>query len=93
LQTARDAVAVMELVLKVARIGNTNAITDGATGAAMARAALTAAGYNVRINATSLKDKTKVDALLAELKELEAKADQIDSALRKTLEERGGLEF
>ncbi len=48
LQTAKDAVRVMELALEAARMGNTNAITDGASGAAMARAALTSAGYNVR---------------------------------------------
>jgi glutamate formiminotransferase/formiminotetrahydrofolate cyclodeaminase len=93
LQTATDAVRVMELALKVASVGNSNAITDGASGAAMARAALTSAGYNVRINITSLKDETKATSLLADLKALEAKADEIDAALCGVLEERGGLSF
>ena len=93
LQTATDAVRVMELALKVASLGNTNAITDGASGAAMARAALTAAGYNVRINITSLKDEAKAAKLVAALKKIEANADEIDAALRKALEERGCLKF
>ncbi len=93
LQTATDAVHVMELALKVASVGNSNAITDGASGAAMARAALTSAGYNVRINLSSLKDKTKAEELLANLQALESKADEFDASLRKVLEERGGLSF
>ncbi len=36
--------------------GNLNAISDAGTGAALARAALTGAGYNVRINVASLQD-------------------------------------
>ena len=93
LQTARDAVFVMELVLKVATKGNSNAITDGASGAAMARAALTSAGYNVRINITSLKDKAQANAILTELIALENIADDVEKALRQVLIERGGLNF
>jgi len=93
LQTAHDAVSLMELVLTVASVGNSNAITDGASGAAMARAALTSAGYNVRINITSLKDTVKADALLVYLKTIEARADEIEASLRQVLIERGGLVF
>jgi len=93
LQTAHDAVNVMALALKVASVGNSNAITDGASGAAMARAALTSAGYNVRINLGSLKDRAKAEELLNALKRLEAKADEIDESLRSVLNERGGLTF
>lgn len=93
LETATNAVRVMELVLEVAKGGNANAITDGASGAAMARAALTSAGYNVRINVSSLKDKEKAEELVAALKAQEAKADEVGAALRGVLEERGGLSF
>lgn len=91
LQTARDAVRVMDLALQVARMGNTNAITDSASGAAMARAALTSAGYNVRINLSSLKDKVQADLLLMELKALEARATELDAAVKEMLVEQGGL--
>lgn len=93
LETATNAVRVMELALQVAKVGNSNAITDGASGAAMARAALTSAGYNVRINLSSLKDKAKAAKLMDALQALEAKADEVDDALRGVLEERGGLKF
>ena len=91
LQTAKDAVSVMGLALKVADKGNSNAITDGASGAAMARAALTSAGYNVRINLASLQDTAKADAFLMELKALEARAAEMDAALKQVLVERGGF--
>jgi len=91
LQTARDAVRVMELALQAARMGNSNAITDGASGAAMARAALTSAGSNVRINLSSLQDKAQADALMTELKALEARAAELDAAVKEVLAERGGL--
>jgi glutamate formiminotransferase/formiminotetrahydrofolate cyclodeaminase len=93
LQTARDALRVMALALKVMRTGNINAISDGAAGAVMGRAALTAAGYNVRINVTTLKDAAQVDALLAALKEIETKADELEAAIRPIMVERGGLQF
>jgi glutamate formiminotransferase / formiminotetrahydrofolate cyclodeaminase len=93
LQTAKDAVSVIGLALKVAQMGNTNAITDGASGAAMARAALTSAGYNVRINLASLKDKAMANAFLADLMALDARAAELNAAVEEVLVERGGLEL
>ena len=49
-ETATDALRVLELSARCASKANVNAISDALSGAAMARAALTAAGYNVRIN-------------------------------------------
>jgi formiminotetrahydrofolate cyclodeaminase len=91
LNVAKAAVAVMELVLQAASVGNLNAITDGATGAAMARAALTGAGYNLRINLKSLSARDTAEAMLAEMTALEGRADQIDQALRQTLRERADI--
>jgi glutamate formiminotransferase/formiminotetrahydrofolate cyclodeaminase len=90
---ARQAVRVMELAGEVTASGNLNAISDGASGAAMARAALTAAGANVRININSLVDKTPGAVLLTELTELEQRAAVIETSLHHTLETRGGLVF
>ena len=58
LHVATDAVKVMELAIKCAQRGNVNAISDAMSGFAMCRAALTAAGYNVRINLDLLEDKS-----------------------------------
>jgi formiminotetrahydrofolate cyclodeaminase len=82
---------VMELALKCVKEGNINAISDSMSGFAMSRAALTAAGYNVKINLNSLEDKSGGEKLLNELKELETKADELEKEIRKTMQERGGI--
>jgi formiminotetrahydrofolate cyclodeaminase len=57
----------------------------------MSRAALTAAGYNVRINVNSLEDKSAGEKMLKELAELEKKADKLEKEIRKVMKERGGI--
>ncbi len=91
LNVSEDAVKVMELALKCARDGNANAISDSMSGFAMARASLTAAGYNVRININSLEDKSAGEKMLTELAELEKKADKLEKEIRKVMKDRGGI--
>jgi glutamate formiminotransferase/formiminotetrahydrofolate cyclodeaminase len=91
LHTVKAALKVMELAAMCAKDGNLNAISDAMSGAAMARAAITAAGYNVRINLNSLEDKSAGEKMLKELKELEEKADKVGQEIRKTMEARGGV--
>jgi glutamate formiminotransferase/formiminotetrahydrofolate cyclodeaminase len=91
LHVAEDAVKVMELALKCAKEGNVNAISDSMSGFAMSRAALTAAGYNVRININSLGDKSVGEKLLKELKDLEKKAGKLEKEIQKVMKERGGI--
>jgi glutamate formiminotransferase/formiminotetrahydrofolate cyclodeaminase len=91
LHTVKNALKVMELAARCARDGNLNAISDAMSGAAMARASLTAAGYNVRINLNSLEDKSAGEKMLKELVDLEKQAGQIEKEIRKTMEERGGV--
>ncbi|HEX2996387.1 MAG TPA: cyclodeaminase/cyclohydrolase family protein, partial [Anaerolineales bacterium] len=91
LRVAKDAVKVMELACKCAKEGNLNAISDSMSGFAMSRAALTAASYNVKINLNSLADKSVGEKMLEELKELETKADELETEIRKTIETRGGI--
>jgi glutamate formiminotransferase/formiminotetrahydrofolate cyclodeaminase len=91
LGVARAAVEVMGLAAHVVEHGNLNAISDGATGAAQARAALTGAGYNVRINAISLKDQAEVQRLMESLNDLEQQAVAHEKAIHKALVRRGGM--
>jgi len=91
LHVASDAVKVMELAIKCARHGNVNAISDAMSGFAMSRAALTAAGYNVRINLDSLEDKSLGERMLAELAELEFEADKLELEIHAVMKERGGV--
>ena len=91
IHTVKNSVKVMELAARCAKDGNLNAISDAMSGAAMAHAALTAAGYNVRINLNSLEDKSAGEKMLKELADLEKQADRIEKEIRKTMQERGGI--
>ncbi len=91
LNVAEGALKVMELALKCAKDANLNAISDAMSGFAMSRAALTAAGSNVRININSLEDKSAGDKMLKELSALEKKADKLEKEIRAVMKERGGI--
>ncbi|HET8670030.1 MAG TPA: glutamate formimidoyltransferase [Candidatus Saccharimonadales bacterium] len=91
LSVARDAVKVMELASKCTKEANINAISDAMSGFAMARAALTAASYNVKINIHSLTDKSVGEKMLEELKEIESKAGELEKEIRETMKTRGGI--
>ncbi len=91
LETARMAVEVMELAAQAATLGNVNAISDGATGAALGRAALTGASYNVRINIAGLSDPAQGAGLLGELRPLEERASAAEQKIRAAMAERAGI--
>ncbi len=92
LHVAEDAVKVMGLALKCAQHANLNAISDSMSGFAMARASLTAAGYNVRININSLEeDKSTGEKMLTQLTELEQEAEVLETQIRTVMKERGGI--
>ncbi|MBI2332566.1 MAG: cyclodeaminase/cyclohydrolase family protein, partial [Chloroflexi bacterium] len=91
LHVSEHAVKVMELALKCAKSGLQSAISDAMSGFAMARASLTAAGYNVRININSLEDKSLGDRMLKELANLEKAADKLEAEIQVVMKERGGI--
>jgi glutamate formiminotransferase/formiminotetrahydrofolate cyclodeaminase len=91
LLVARKAVEVMEIALQVTALGNLNAISDGASGASMARAALTGAGYNVRINVPGLQDQQAAQSMLAELSGYELRAAETEEKIRAELRQRAGM--
>jgi len=91
LKVAEMAVEVLELASQVIAAGNLNALSDGASGAALARAALNGSGLNVRINVNSLEDPQHGQALVIHLESLEQRAAQIEGDIRQELQARGGL--
>ncbi len=91
LAVAKKSVSVMALAERCVALGNLNAISDGASAAAMAHAALTSAGYNVRINVNGLADKDAGDGLLSQLHTLEGKAAKLEKGVQKSIQERGGF--
>ncbi len=91
LEVARMAVEVLELAAQVVTVGNVNAICDGATGAALARASLAGAGYNVRINLVSLTDQTVTQSMLAQLHDMENRAADLEERIQATWKTRSGI--
>jgi len=92
LETARAALAVQKLAVEAAEIGNLNAISDAASGATLARAALLCSVYNVRINTLSLDDQQAVKALTDQVHEIETESAALDAKIRQVLSERGGVQ-
>lgn len=90
-ETARKSLRVLQLALQVAAMGNTNAITDAGTAAALAQAAIHGAGYNVRVNCLGIKDPAKVQEFLEELASLENRAQHFAAQMQGLLKDRGGL--
>jgi formiminotetrahydrofolate cyclodeaminase len=91
LHVSEHVIKVMELALKCVKKGNANAMSDAMSGFALCRAALIAAGYNVRININSLEDRSAGEKMLNELKEYEVKADELEKQIRQVMTERGGI--
>jgi len=90
-ETARKSLRVLQLAVQIAALGNTNAITDAGTAAALAQAAIEGAGYNVRVNILGLKDSGTAKKLLKELESVEMRASQFIAQLKGILKDRGGL--
>jgi len=89
LTVAQKAVSVMALAERCVSLGNLHAISDGASAASLARAALTSAGYNIRVNVAGLAHKISGEEYLVRLKALEEKAAGLEKAVQKSLQERG----
>ena len=72
---------MLELAGTAAKKGNKNAVTDAAVGVMMARTAVLAALYNVKINLNSIKNPSFVDSISKEVNALEAKILQREKEL------------
>ncbi len=90
-RVARLSLEAMRLCEQVCREGNLNAISDGATGAALAQAAITGAGYNILINCQGLQDQQRADAFISDLQAIQAQAADLQTSIQHTLIERGGI--
>jgi glutamate formiminotransferase/formiminotetrahydrofolate cyclodeaminase len=91
LDVATRALRVMELAARCAEVANLNAISDAASAGTLAHAALTAAGYNVRVNAHALAHKETGAPLVFQLGALEERAAMIRDTIKRLIDERGGL--
>ncbi len=93
LGVARKAVEVMSMADRCASVGNLSAVADAAAAVSLARGALIAAGYNIRINVDALQKKANGEPIVFEVDALEARAARINRQTRHTLRERAGLKL
>jgi glutamate formiminotransferase/formiminotetrahydrofolate cyclodeaminase len=91
LMTCQEALKVMRLAVVAAGKGNKNAITDAGTASAMAVAAITSAGANVRINLQSLTDNSIREKFTTQLEEIESETRELDKQVRKHLKTRAQI--
>jgi len=91
LEVACSALEILKLATEVVRLGNKNAITDAATAGVLARASLSGAGMNVRINLMGMDSEPRAHTMLETLKTTEESALDFESQLKETLKERGNL--
>ncbi|MBD0373431.1 MAG: glutamate formimidoyltransferase [Pyrinomonadaceae bacterium] len=82
LEVAGVSVQVLELLETLAEIGNPNALSDAATGAQLALAAVASARYNVLINTAGIEDeeftqehRSRADDLLERAREIAARVE------------------
>src|SRR3954471_468134 len=76
LETARACAEVATLAATCATKGNTNAVSDAGVAALLADAACRGAVYNVRINVSSLEDKSRGAGLVQEANQLLAQTSK-----------------
>jgi glutamate formiminotransferase / formiminotetrahydrofolate cyclodeaminase len=92
MQVAQGSVRIMELALVVVNEGNPNALSDSGSAAALAKAAFTGAGLNVRINLRELGHDEVNMKLLEQLQQLEETANRLEKEIKQAIHMRGGLD-
>ena len=88
LETMKASLKVFELCREMVIKGNPNSVSDAGVGALAARSAVIGAGMNVKINASSLKDKEMAQSLIAEADAIIAKAVAAEADIIKKVEEK-----
>lgn len=86
LETMKASFKAFKICKAMAETGNPNSVSDAGVGALAARAAVLGAGLNVKINASSLKDKAQAEALINEANNLMAEADKAEREVMEIVE-------
>ena len=88
LHTMQASFKAFEICKAMALDGNPNSVSDAGVGALAARAAVLGAGMNVKINASSLTDREKAEALIAEANAIIAEANAAETEITEIVEEK-----
>ncbi len=86
LMVMNKSLEVLKMSEIVALKGNENSVTDAGVSALMALAAIEGAGYNVKINLTSVKDESFVGKMKTEVESIIKKAEMISGKVKKIVE-------
>ena len=87
-RTMQKSFEVFDICKAMIEIGNPNSITDAGVGALCARSAVLGAMLNVKINASSLKDRVFADKIIQDAENLAKEAQQIEKDLFTIVNEK-----
>ncbi|MDF1544498.1 MAG: glutamate formimidoyltransferase [bacterium] len=86
LTVMKKSLEVLTMSRTVADKGNENSITDAGVAALMARAGIEGAGYNVRINLTSIEDQAFVTKMKSEVADLLSQTEKLAEEVKQLVE-------
>jgi glutamate formiminotransferase/formiminotetrahydrofolate cyclodeaminase len=86
LEVMQLALGSMEVIKAMAETGNPNSVSDAGVGALCARASVTGAWLNVRINAPGLENKEKASEILKQAETIAQKAGALEIEIMRTVE-------
>jgi glutamate formiminotransferase/formiminotetrahydrofolate cyclodeaminase len=89
-QVMQASFVVFDLLDAMAASGNPASASDAGVGAICARGAIRGAWLNVKTNASGVKDKATLDAILAEGAKLEKLAAEREAAILAVVESKSG---
>jgi formiminotetrahydrofolate cyclodeaminase len=88
LKIARNCFYVLELLLELAEIGNTQLVSDVGVGAALAYGAFEGAKLNVEINLRFISDRTFAGEIRVELESMVMKTGALKGRIMEIVEEK-----
>jgi len=91
MSVVKKSLQVLELAEQAIRLGNISALSDAATSASLAGAAISSAGYNIRINVKNLPANLG-NPFLNELAGIEEHSAELQARIHTILHDRGLLQ-
>lgn len=86
LTVMQKSLEVIKMAEVVANKGNENSVTDAGVAGLMGMAAIEGAGYNVKINLTSLQDKSFIEKTKKEAEALISEGTEVAKRIKKRVE-------
>jgi glutamate formiminotransferase/formiminotetrahydrofolate cyclodeaminase len=88
LEVMEKALEVLKVAKIVAEKGNINTVSDAGVAALLAKAAIEGAGYNVKINLSSISDQDFTNQTKDRLDRITAESVSLAEDIKKTVEEK-----